>query len=115
PQILAGSECCVDASYAGLGLTGTLREALAVETAAIGTDLEGNPELVRHEQTGLLVPPRRPQPRAAAPLRPLERPDRRPPAARAGRELVEAHFSTRAKLDATETLYATLVKERDGR
>src|SRR5262249_60045917 len=48
PQILAGSECCVDASYAGLGLTGTLREALAVETAAIGTDLEGNPELVRH-------------------------------------------------------------------
>src|SRR5437879_9680727 len=30
-------------------------------TAAIGTDLEGNPELVRHEQTGLLVPPRKPE------------------------------------------------------
>ena len=115
PEILAGSECCVDASYAGLGLTGTLREALAVETAAIGTDLEGNPELVRHEQTGLLVPPRKPEALAAAMLRMIERPDLRQATARAGRELVEAHFSTRAKLDATEQLYATLVKERETR
>jgi len=27
PEILAGSDCCVDASWAGLGLTGTLRES----------------------------------------------------------------------------------------
>ncbi|OLB98435.1 MAG: hypothetical protein AUH30_07855 [Candidatus Rokubacteria bacterium 13_1_40CM_68_15] len=113
PEILAGSECCVDASYAGLGLTGTLREALAVQTAAIGTDLEGNPELVRHEQTGLLVPPRKPEALAAAMLRMIERPDLRQATARAGRTLVEARFSTRAKLDATEGLYQTLVKARE--
>src|SRR5262249_9778353 len=60
PEILAASNCCVDASYAGLGLTGTLREALAVGTPVVATDLEGNPELVVHGVTGLLVPPRRP-------------------------------------------------------
>src|SRR5439155_1247523 len=58
PEILAGSDCCVDASYAGLGITGTLREALAVETAVIASDLEGNPELVNDGETGLLFPPR---------------------------------------------------------
>lgn len=115
PEILAASDCCVDASYAGLGLTGTLREALAVETAAIGTDLEGNPELVRHEETGLLVPPRNPDALAAAMLRMIDEPGLREATARTGRKLVEGRFSTRAKLDATEGLYETLVKERERR
>src|SRR5204862_8170914 len=59
PEILAASDRCVDASYAGLGLTGTLREALAVGTPVVATDLGGNPELVTHGVTGLIVPPRR--------------------------------------------------------
>src|SRR5207244_1568075 len=99
----AATTCSSRRSACGAG-RGTTREALAVETAAIGTDLEGNPELVRHEQTGLLVPPRKPEQLAAAMLRMIERPDLRRATARAGRELVEAHFSTRAKLDATEKL-----------
>ena len=60
PEILAASDLVVDASYAGLGLTGSLREALAVETPVIGTDLEGHPELILEGETGLLVPPRNP-------------------------------------------------------
>src|SRR5439155_489238 len=66
PEILAASDCCVDASYAGLGLTGTLREALAVAVPVVATDLQGNPELVTHGVTGLLVPPRRPDALARA-------------------------------------------------
>ena len=62
PQILAASDCCVDASYAGLGLTGPIREALAVGTPVVATDLEGSPELLTQRVTGLLVPPRRPEP-----------------------------------------------------
>jgi glycosyltransferase involved in cell wall biosynthesis len=50
----------VDASYAGLGLIGTLREALAVETPVIGTRLQGVPALIADGETGLLVPPRNP-------------------------------------------------------
>ncbi len=42
----------MDASWAGLGLTGTLRESLAVETPVVATDIEGNLELVIHGQTG---------------------------------------------------------------
>jgi len=45
-EILAGSDCSVDASFAGLGLTGALRESLAVATPVVATAVEGNPELV---------------------------------------------------------------------
>ncbi len=113
PEILRGSDACVDASYAGLGLTGTLREALAVETAVVGTALEGNPELVIDGHTGLLVATRDPAALAAAILRLIEDPVLRRATARAGRELVQARFSTRAKLDATEALYGRLLAGRE--
>ena len=112
PEILAASDCCVDASHTGVGLTGALREALAVETAVIGTDTAGNPELVIHQQTGLLVPPRRPDALAAAMIRMIEDPALRRETARAGRARVEARFSTRVKLEATEALYRRLLAEQ---
>ncbi len=111
PEILAASDCCVDASYAGLGLTGTLREALAVETPVIGTDIEGNPELILDGETGFLVPPRNPDALAQAILRMLENPVRAQETARAGRKRVEALFSTRAKVELTEKLYVRLLAE----
>src|SRR2546425_6239206 len=108
PEILAGSDCCVDASYAGLGVTGTLREALAVETAVIASNLEGNPELVIDGQTGLLFPPRDVAALAAAMLRMIDDRELVETTAREGRKLVESRFSSRAKLDATEALYRRL-------
>ncbi|MGH7391134.1 MAG: glycosyltransferase family 4 protein, partial [Candidatus Rokuibacteriota bacterium] len=113
PAILRASDCGVDASYAGLGLTGAVREALAVETAVVATAIEGNPELVVDGQTGLLVPPRDPAALAAAVLRLIEDPALRRATARAGRALVQARFSTRAKLDATEALYRRLLARRE--
>ena len=112
PEILAGSDCCVDASYAGLGITGTLREALAVETAAIASDLEGNPELVIDGETGLLFPPRDVPALARAMLRMADEGAFRDATARAGRKLVEARFSAHAKLDAIEALYRRLLGAR---
>jgi glycosyltransferase involved in cell wall biosynthesis len=112
PEILAGSDCCVDASYAGLGITGTLREALAVETAVIASDLEGNPELVIDGQTGLLFPPRDVGALAERMLRMAEDAPFREATARAGRKLVEERFSTRAKVEATEALYRRLLASR---
>jgi glycosyltransferase involved in cell wall biosynthesis len=112
PEILTASACCVDGSYAGLGLTGTLREALAVETAVVATALEGNPELVIDGETGLLVPPRDPDALGGALLRMLEDGELRRRTARAGRALVDARFSTRIKVDATAALYQRLLAER---
>lgn len=112
PEILASSDVCVDASYAGLGITGTLREALAVETAVIGTELEGNPELIEHQRTGLLVPPRDPAALGKALLRLIERPDLAKAMARAGRERVVSAFSQQAKIQRTEALYRRLLQDR---
>ncbi len=109
PEILAASDLTVDASYAGLGLTGTLRESLAVGTPVIGTALEGNPELVRHGETGLLVPPRDPAALADAILTVAGDPALAQAMGRAGRAHVERTFSTRAKVERTEALYRRLL------
>jgi glycosyltransferase involved in cell wall biosynthesis len=113
PEILRASQLCVDASWAGLGLTGTLREALAVETAVIGTDLEGNPELIVEGQTGSLFPPKDVAALARAIMKMIENPEQRLAMAREGRRRVERTFSTRAKLEATEALYRRLLAARE--
>jgi glycosyltransferase involved in cell wall biosynthesis len=109
PQILAASDVVVDASYAGAGLTGSIREALACERPVVATSLAGMPELVVDGETGLLVPPRDPAALAAAILRLAGDPTLAQAIARAGRKRVDAHFSLGAKLDATEALYRRLV------
>jgi glycosyltransferase involved in cell wall biosynthesis len=109
PEILAASDVCVDASYAGLGITGTLREALAVETAVIGTELEGNPELITDGETGYLFPPRDTDALARCILRMVQDPDRGIAMARTGRKRVEEEFSVSAKIDRTEALYRRLL------
>jgi glycosyltransferase involved in cell wall biosynthesis len=111
PAILAASDVVVDASYAGLGITGSIREALACERPVVATAVEGMPELVLDGETGLLVPPRAPGALADAILRLLREPALAQAMARAGRKRVEAHFSLRAKLDATEALYRRLVAQ----
>jgi glycosyltransferase involved in cell wall biosynthesis len=112
PEILRASDVTVDASYAGLGLTGSLRESLAVATPVVATDLEGNPELVRHGETGLLVRPRDPTALADALVALASDPARARALGHAGRALVEARFSTRAKVERTEALYRRLAAAR---
>jgi glycosyltransferase involved in cell wall biosynthesis len=108
PQILRASNCGIDGSWAGLGLTGSVRETLAVGTPVIATDLEGNPELVRHGETGLLVPAREPAALAAAMLTFLGDRGLAARTGEAGRQRVEREFSLRVKLDRTEALYKRL-------
>jgi len=108
PAILCASDVVVDASYAGAGITGSIREALACERPVVATAVEGMPELVRDGETGRLVPPRDPAALAEAIVATLADPTTAQTRARAGRKRVEAHFSLRAKLDATEALYREL-------
>ncbi len=49
--------CVLDQSGDRDGIPTTLMEAMAMQVPVISTSLSGIPELVRHEQTGLLVPP----------------------------------------------------------
>jgi len=110
PEVLAASDCCVDASYAGLGLTGVLREALAVGRPVVATNLEGNPELVTHGVTGLLVPPRRLDAVAWALMSLIRDPRKACAMAEHGRHRVETMFSTEVKVHRTEALYARLLQ-----
>lgn len=112
PQVLAASNCSVDASYAGLGLAGAVRESLAVGTPVVATNLEGNPEIVIDGVTGLLVPPRDPEAIARAITVLMANQDRAREMGRAGRALVEERFSARVKLDRMEALYRGLLAER---
>ena len=112
PDILAASDVCVDASYAGLGITGALREALAVETPVIGTELAGNPELITDGETGYLFPPRDTDALARCILRTIADPGLAIAMARTGRKRVEEEFSLTAKIDRTEALYRDLLAAR---
>lgn len=74
------------------GLPTVITEALAIGTPVVATDVTGIPEIVRHEETGVIVPQNAPEALAAACRRIFDHPDEADRYARAGRNLVEADF-----------------------
>jgi glycosyltransferase involved in cell wall biosynthesis len=112
PDVLAAADIVADLSYEGLGITGTLREAMALGVPVIASAAGGNPELVADGESGLLVPPRDPAAMAAAARRLLTDAALAARLARAGRERVEKGFSSQVRLDRIEALYARLIFER---
>jgi glycosyltransferase involved in cell wall biosynthesis len=79
-----------------------------METPVVATRAMGNPELVGHEEHGLLVPPRDPEALAAGVLRLLADPSWATALGRAGRQRVLRGFSTQAKVERLEALYGRL-------
>jgi glycosyltransferase involved in cell wall biosynthesis len=109
PDVLAAADVVADLSYEGLGITGTIREAMALGRPVVASAAGGNPELVQHEVSGLLVPPRDPVATAAALSRVLSAPNHADRLGRAARERVAERFSTDVRLDRIEALYRDLV------
>ncbi|QDU40123.1 Putative teichuronic acid biosynthesis glycosyltransferase TuaC [Maioricimonas rarisocia] len=75
------------------GIPVVLMEAMGCNVAVIGSDLSGIPELVRHELTGLLTPPRDSEAIAEAVARLRDDDTLRTTLADAGRELVLREFN----------------------
>jgi glycosyltransferase involved in cell wall biosynthesis len=90
-EALAGSDIFVLPSFAE-GLPVVLMEALAARCAVVATRIAGIPELVRHGETGLLVPPGEAAALAQAVAQLLDDPALRARLAEAGRAAVEAEF-----------------------
>jgi glycosyltransferase involved in cell wall biosynthesis len=109
PDILGAADVVADLSWAGLGITGTLREAMALGRPVIASSAGGNPELVEDGRSGLLVPPRDPAAFAAALGRLLEEPELARRLGCGGRERVLASFTVEARLDRMEVLYRRLI------
>ena len=91
------------------GLGTVLLDAMALGQAIVATRAGGIPEVVAHDQTGVLVPPRDADALAAAVVRLLGDADRRAQLGLAGRERVRASFSVERMVQATLDAYDRLV------
>jgi len=110
PEVLAACDVVVDASWAGTGITGTLREAMAMARAVVATDCGGNRELVIDGEVGLLVPPRNTDALAGALARVLDDPALRRRLGTAARQRVVDHFTTERRVRELEALYRTVLE-----
>jgi alpha-maltose-1-phosphate synthase len=93
--------------YEPLGIVNL--EAMACETAVVGSRTGGIPEVVADGETGLLVPPGEPEPLAEALNALLRDPDRARAMGQAGRKRAVAEFGWPAIAAQTAALYAKLV------
>jgi glycosyltransferase involved in cell wall biosynthesis len=89
--VLAGLDVSAQCAFTE-GLGGTI-EALLMERPTIASNVGGMPESVRHEETGLLVPPGDPVALAAAIERLLANPEEAARLGRAGRALMLRRFT----------------------
>jgi glycosyltransferase involved in cell wall biosynthesis len=94
------------------GMAGSVMEAMAMGLPVVGTNVNGIAELVDHERTGLLVPPRRPDLLADALERLLLDPKARQEMGAAGRARIVEEFSVERMVSAKEELFARLARGR---
>jgi glycosyltransferase involved in cell wall biosynthesis len=112
PHVLAALDVSVSASAtAWEGLSGVMRESLAMARPVVCTDVGGNRELVRDGDTGRLVPPGDPAALAAAILDVLSDPDRARAMAARGHRLAVTTFSNAARAQAVEAIYRRVLAE----
>jgi glycogen(starch) synthase len=78
----------------------------------VATAVDGLPETLDHDRTGLLVEPENPAALAGAVLSLLDRPERLPAMGRAARELAQQKFSWPACVDAYDELYQRFLHPR---
>ena len=88
------------------GISLTLLEAMATGLPVVACDVGGNPEVVAHKETGILVPPSDPQAMADAMLWLHQNETLACQYGSAGRERVEQKFCIRKMVRAYETLYS---------
>jgi colanic acid/amylovoran biosynthesis glycosyltransferase len=108
--LLATADCYVQPSIitpAGKmeGIPVSLMEALACALPVVASDISGIPELVRHRQTGLLVPPANASALADALATIYDRPQLAATLGRAGQEHVWREFDLKSNVSRLATLF----------
>jgi glycosyltransferase involved in cell wall biosynthesis len=97
------------------GMSNAILEAMAMRKPVVATDVGGTGEVVQAGRTGLLVPPKDPQPLAEAITQVLTAPaDTVAAMGERGRAVVVERFSARAMVRQMEDLYAHLQARRFG-
>lgn len=108
-RILSGAHIVCLPSYRE-GLPKVLLEAAACGRPIVTTDVPGCREIVRHEENGLLVPPRNAQALAEALKELIANAQLRQAMGRRGRELAEKEFSVDRVVSETLDLYRRLIR-----
>ncbi len=114
PSITAACDVFVLPSIKREGLARSLIEAMAYGVAPIVTDCGGSPELVRHEQCGLVVPVGNASAIAAALLRLHSDPALRRRFGAAARDRIATDFRIETTIEKTRMLYEELLIGRGG-
>jgi len=109
PEVLAALDMVVSASTAAEGVPQVLLQALAMRRPVVATRVGAVPEVIRHEETGLLVRHGDPAALAAAVTLLLADPHRGAALGMAGRRLVEKQFTLESMLEQLEVLYAEIL------
>lgn len=91
-----------------------LVEAMAMGKAVVATDAGGVPEIVVHDECGLLVPPDDPRAMAAALLTLLRDPVRSERLGQSGRQRAEARFDIARHAEAVAGVYSQVLEGRRG-
>lgn len=114
PELFEAADMVVLPSlYEGLPLVAI--EALAAGRPMVATEVDGTPEVVLHEKTGLLVPPANPTAMAAAIERLLDNPELASRLATDGRKFVRENFTLQRQIEETVALYSELTgQSREG-
>jgi len=110
PGILSVLDVSVSASTSGEGLSGALRESLAMEIPVIASDVGGNRELVEDGRTGILFNPGDADALADALARTFADPARARRTAAAGRADVRLRLGVDRMVESTADLYDSLLR-----
>ena len=114
PNVFASCNVVVDASWAGTGITGTIREAMSMGKPVIATDAGGNRELVTSPHTGWLIPMKNRTALTTALLETIEHPSRTAAVAKAARQHVVQGYSKELRISKLEELYREVLREKAG-
>ena len=110
PNVFASCDLVVDASWAGTGITGTIREGMSMEKPVIATDAGGNRELVTSPSVGWLIPMKDRVALTDALLDVIGDRERSTAVGRAAREHVVKGYSKELRITRLENLYAEILR-----
>ena len=109
PNVFASCDLIVDASWAGTGITGTIREGMSMRKPVIATAAGGNRELVSSPDVGWLVPMNDHDSLVSAILTVIEDRGRAARVAANAREHIERGFSKELRITRLEELYTRVL------